>query len=175
MKKLGSALFFLFFSIVAHAQIDQEGIDIKRRSEAIGHYGDNELKINMFNTVLGLADLSYERLLADNMGFGVSVSVSLDKTLKKHFVFLPYYRLYFGDKKANGYFLEGNMAVVSFKENVEQKNITTTYGVGAAFGHKLLFRNGFFGEAFLGLGKIMEHDSYLKIYPRVGLSFGKRF
>jgi hypothetical protein len=100
-------------------------------------------------------------------------------------MFLPYCRVYFGEKKANGFFIEGNMAMVSQKEQVnyydfngnyfgQGYNSATSFGFGAAIGFKLLTRGGVTGELYLGAGRLFG-DPIDRAYPRCGICIGKRF
>jgi len=152
--------------------------------------GNNELRINLLMSIIGLPELTYERYIADNMGVGLSVAVSLDKmeNMSTRSIISPYYRLYFGNKKASGFFIEGNMALVRQKEldyNYYYDNgvtyqselytrLTTNFGFGGAIGVKLLARNGFVGEVYLGGGRLFG-ESIAEAYPRIGVSLGKRF
>lgn len=147
--------------------------------------GNNELRLNLLMSIAGLPELSYERFIADNMGIGLSAAISLDKFENESMrsIILPYYRLYFGNKKANGFFIEGNMAMIGIKEydyisSYQSLPVTTKYttnfGFGAAVGAKFLTRNNFLGEAYLGVGRLFGESS-VGAYPRVGISLGKRF
>jgi hypothetical protein len=146
---------------------------------------NNELRINLVMSIAALPELTYERYIADNMGVGLSAAVCLDKFENEslRYIFLPYYRLYFGSKKASGFFIEGNMAVIGQKGysydynyySYNQSVITSTnFGFGAAVGVKFLTKNNFLGEAYLGLGRLFG-ESISSVYPRVGISLGKRF
>ncbi|MES2419050.1 MAG: hypothetical protein V4541_12745 [Bacteroidota bacterium] len=183
---------FLFFglliaaSFLTYAQTDSVTKDIQKKSEAIGHGGNNEVKINLLFTVIGIPEVSYERIMADNMGLGVSVLLGLDQSITYKYAITPYYRLYFGGKKANGFFIEGNASVISartrghlyFDNNGMYQNYreaTTNLGMGAAAGAKFLTRNGFLGEAYLGVGRVFGERRYEDAYPRIGITIGKRF
>ena len=52
-----------------------------------------------------MPELSYERLISDNSSVGASVAFSLDKKedMDLRFSFTPYYRMFFGQKKAAGF------------------------------------------------------------------------
>lgn len=191
MKKILFLALVLASSLMSYAQkADTVKNSIQKNAEAIGHGGNNELKINLLFTVLGMPEISYERLLADNMGVGASVFVGLDDSQDYKFGFIPHYRIYFGAKKASGFFIEGNASLITSRDYSSiyyssssyygyygsvEKNITT-FGLGAAAGGKFLTRNGFLGEAYLGVGRsIGENASDLEAYPRVGITIGKRF
>jgi len=187
MKKIILSITLFMVASCAYAQKDSLANAIKVRSEAIGHTGNNEIKVNLLYLVLGLPEISYERLISDNMGVGLSTTVAIDDQDLRH-AFLASYRLYFGNKKANGFFIEGNMGVISEKEynsyyyylpenngyNEVTKSNRTYFGLGAAAGAKFLTRNGFLGEAYLGAGRLLG-ESQSEYYPRVGITIGKRF
>ena len=194
MKKQILFAIIMASSLLAFAQTDSISKAVKAKSEAIGHGGNNEIRVNLLYTVIGIPELTYERLLEDNMGVGISVAVNLsDENVfgsKFNYIVTPHYRLYFGAKKANGFFIEGNAGVVSYKEydysrlayesypaNFDFSSLNKTYtkfGLGVAGGAKFLTRNGFLGEAYLGLGRVFGSKS-IDAYPRMGLSIGKRF
>ena len=151
----------------------------------------NELRINLMMAILGLPELNYERYISDNMGVGLAVAISVEKasTMSLRSMFTPFYRLYFGNKKASGFFIEGNMAVVGQNQTssnyvYDQNGITyqtivttrstTNFGFGAAVGAKFLARNGFVGEVFVGGGRLLG-ESIDQAYPSVGICLGKRF
>lgn len=189
-RKLTIFIAVLLLSINAFSQKQNTSTDVNvTQTKLLNGMDNNELRINLFMSVIGLPELSYERYIADNMGVGLSVAVSLDKmeNMSTRSIILPYYRLYFGSKKASGFFIEGNMAVVGQKEfaynhyydgevylREEYTRSSTNFGFGAAAGVKLLARNGFVGEVYLGLGRLFG-ESIAGAYPRVGISLGKRF
>ncbi len=195
MKKILLVGLLLASSLLSYAQkTDTVKKSIQKNAEAMGHGGNNELKINLLFTVIGAPEISYERLLADNMGVGASVFVGLDKTIDYKFGFIPHFRLYFGAKKANGFFIEGNASVITFRDynnyyyshssyyspgynNQSFETSTTSFGMGAAAGAKFLTRNGFLGEAYLGVGRRFgdNSNSGVEAYPRIGITIGKRF
>lgn len=184
MKRLSLLSIALLVSVLTMAQ---ETPDISNqviaRSEALGQTGDNEIRLNMLTAIIGYPELNYERFLADNMGVGIAGAFSLEsrEKLNIRWYAMPYYRLYFGDKKASGFFIEGNIAI--YNQEIEEYDETvpgwkynkyTNGGFGAAVGGKFLTRNGFVGEVYGGVGRLFG-DSPDEIYPRVGISIGKRF
>ncbi len=193
MKKLILAAFFSFLSMFSYAQkTDTLKNSIQKSAEAIGHGGNNELKINLLYTVIGMPEISYERLLADNMGAGASLFIGVDKDMKYQFAFFPYYRIYFGAKKASGFFIEGNAAMLrtskdyynfysdfgSYPGSNDANANKTHLGLGASAGAKFLTRNGFLGEVYFGAGRLFNGSSNYSendVYPRVGITVGKRF
>ncbi len=185
MNKILLLGLFLASSLLGFAQkTDSLKSSIQKNAEALGHGGNNELKLNLLNVVNAMPELSYERIIADNMGLGASVSIGLGKSVANKFNFTPYYRLYFGKKKASGLFVEGNTSIVVIEDdywapysNRSYKSTVTTFSLGAAAGVKILTRNGFFGEGYLGIGKLIgDRIGYSSAeLLRQGISLGKRF
>ncbi len=196
MKKTLLALFLATVTTMSFAQDSKTNkqnakLDIQKRADSLGQGGNNEIKLNLLNTVLGLAQLDYERLIADNQGLGLSVAVSVtDKRVydeNYNYILSPYYRVYFGKQKANGFFVEANTSIISFDQerymyNPENYTVTrledkthTNFGLGVAVGFKFLTRNGILGELLLGGGRVMGKNTFIGGYPRLGVSLGKRF
>jgi len=179
--------FVLFISIAVSGQKENVSNINTTQTKPLTGSDNNEVRINLLMSIAGLPELNYERFVADNMGVGLAVSIGVDKVenLSTRSIILPYYRLYFGNKKASGFFIEGNMAVIGEKElnynydyNTQIGTSTTisktSIGFGFAAGAKFLARNGFTGEVYLGAGRIFG-ESFSDAYPRVGVSLGKRF
>lgn len=182
----------LFFSISVFGQKENTVNNVSTpQTETLNGSDNNELRINLLMAIIGLPELNYERYFSDNMGVGMAVAVSLEKTsnMSTRAVFTPFYRLYFGNKKASGFFIEGNMAVEGQKQinsnysydqygnaypTIVSTRFTTNFGFGAAIGEKFLARNGFVGEVYLGGGRLFG-ESIDQAYPRIGVCLGKRF
>ena len=142
----------------------------------------NEFKVNILYTAIGMPELSYERLISDNSSLGASVAFSLDKKedMDLRFSFTPYYRMFFGQKKAAGFFIEANSIIVKYVDTIYYNESTNTYetktgfGLGAAAGAKFLTKNNLIGEVYGGVGRVFG-DNSLGAYPRFGITLGKRF
>jgi len=193
MKKLLLMGLLIASSFASFAQeADTIKKAIQKDAESIGHGGVNEIKFNLLYAILGMPEVSYERILADNMGVGASLFVGLDDKVDYKFGFTPHFRVYFGTQKANGFFIEANATVLTTngydyyegsyssqsgtKINYIEQN-STNFGMGASVGRKFLTRNGFLGEAFLGVGRLFGNRTpYVsEAYPRLGITLGKRF
>ncbi len=185
MKKNDFWTLIIFLMIGTYA-FGQEQKDIKddviSRSAPLKQLGNNEVRINIPMAIAGLPEINYEGFFTDNMGVGFAVSVSLEKpeNMDLRYLFAPYYRLYFGKKKASGFFIEGNAALVGVNDRTHYSGYSSEYytsihfGCGFAVGVKLLARNGFIGEVYLGGGRLFG-DVYDGSYPRMGVCLGKRF
>lgn len=153
-----------------------------------GLKGNNELKLNLAYTIAGFPEINYERILKDDMSVGLAVLVGIGREAEYRFAITPNYRVYFGGKRANGFFIEGNAAVVSsnyydrFYAYDPYTNIyhsyskrgQTSFGLGAAAGAKFLTKNGLVGEIYLGAGRLFGANSE-DAYIRSGVTIGKRF
>lgn len=174
-------------SVAVFAQTDSLGKDRLDMSKVIAEPAkNNEWKVNFLMTLSGLPEFAYERIVSDKVGIGLSILVRLDKGRDYNFGFLPHYRYYFGKKRANGLFIEGNTAlysVVNYERwlNATERNnyahhnepSTIELGLGMAAGAKFIEKL-FFGEISLGLGRFVT-KTHFKDYPSIDFSFGKRF
>jgi hypothetical protein len=182
MKKTLLFGLLLAFTICTYAQ--KADTSLKKG----GINGNNELKLNLAYTIGGFPEFNYERIIKDDMSIGVAIIVGLEKDVDYSFGFIPNYRVYFGNKKANGFFIEGNAAIISsnqfgsYSKYDYYTNVYTYYGdrkqtnfgLGAAAGAKFLTKNGFVGEIYVGAGRLFGADN-ADAYPRAGVTIGKRF
>ena len=151
-------------------------------SLAFSQSENNELKVNILYTAIGMPELSYERLISDNSSLGASVAFSLDKKedMDLRLSFTPYYRMFFGQKKAAGFFIEANSIVINYVDTIyfdgtsSKYETRTGFGLGAAAGAKFLTKNNLIGEVYGGVGRVFG-DNSLGAYPRFGITLGKRF
>lgn len=151
-------------------------------SLAFSQSENNEFKVNILYTAIGMPELSYERLISDNSSVGASVAFSLDKKedMDLRFSFTPYYRMFFGQKKAAGFFIEANSIVINYVDTIyfdgtsSKYETRTGFGLGAAAGAKFLTKNNLIGEVYGGVGRVFG-DNSLGAYPRFGITLGKRF
>ena len=184
MKKLVFCGLFTAFTVFGYAQ---KADTVSNKS---GIQGNNELRINLLNSIIGIPEINYERLIKDDMGIGLAAFIGLDDQTEYTFGVIPHFRVYFGGKKASGFFIEGNAAVIGTKDydyiNLagsqfptgyaasRQENNYTSLGLGAAAGAKFLTRNGFIGEVYGGVIRLFG-DRAIEAYPRIGITIGKRF
>lgn len=174
-------LFALSFAAFTNAQ-DNSTITFKK----------NELKINGLSLVNGGFDISYEHLLSDESGLGVSVLIPFDSDDaiidNLNFYISPYYRFYFGKKPAGGFFLEGfglfNSIDRTFTDltpgQVDGFPITrevneVDFALGIGLGGKWITRKGFVGEINFGLGRNLFNDNLEDFVGKIGISLGYRF
>ena len=178
-----SALFFLFFN--GYSQEKNENQNFKR----------NELKINAVFLVAGIAELTYERLIDEESGAGISVFAALDSDVATKFSLTPYYRFYFGKKPAAGFYIEGFGMLNNYQENysityldgntgsytykeVKGKSVTD-FALGFGIGAKWITRKGIIFELNAGIGRNLFNEiskiNDNQIVGRGGLIVGYRF
>lgn len=168
----------------AFAQVDSVYIVNKDEVKHDPNFRANEIKINGLSTLLGMPEITYERVLSDETAAGISLALGADNTLEYNFMLTPYYRFYFGKKEnAAGFFLEANGSVFSYDDyyysfNNNDSKTEIGYGLGLAIGSKFMTRSQkWFGEIVYGLGRnFAQSQGYgMSIYPRVGINIGRRF
>ncbi|MDO9038557.1 MAG: DUF3575 domain-containing protein [Lutibacter sp.] len=187
MKKitLPALLFMASMSLFAQENENQE---ILRQ---------NEIKINMSN-IIGFKwlDINYERLLNEESSIGFGTLISLDSKIEaldgyRTFSLTPYYRHFFSNKYAQGFFVEAFTMLHSGKQefyndyydqqtntyysgNHEEKKFTD-FAVGISVGGKFITKRGFIAEIYAGIGRDMFNQSDLEVVGRGGVSIGYRF
>lgn len=191
MRKLLFTSILTFVTIAIFAQESTKSTaDTAKTVDNVG--GKNEIRLNLLNVVLGIPEISYERLFNDNSGAGLSVLVGIDDDMEYKFGVIPYYRMYFGNspKKATGFFIEANAALMNVADvysygyevspngnyiSTRYEEKTLSFGMGAAAGGKFISKNGFVGELYFGVGRFFGKKGHVEVYPRMGITIGKRF
>jgi len=153
----------------------------------------NELKINMSNLIaFKWVDIGYERILNEESSIGVGTLFSLDSASEgldeyRTFSITPYYRHFFSNKYAQGFFIEAFTMLHSGKDdnydyydpNTDTYNNNsekyTDFAVGISVGGKWVTKRGFVAEIYAGIGRDMLDQSDLEIVGRGGISIGYRF
>jgi hypothetical protein len=149
----------------------------------------NELKGNALMLVAGAFEITYERLLNDESGAGLSLFLSYDEDVYTKFSLTPYYRFYFGKKAASGFFAEGFGMLNTYQgENyyyndgititVKEEKITD-FALGFGLGGKWVNKKGFVFELNAGIGRNLFNDKSSdydqEIVGRGGITLGYRF
>ncbi len=173
MKKaiLLSVIFLSFVSIKAQDDAPQR---------------QNEVKINGLFMVLGAFEGTYERLLSEESGVGVSLFLPIDQDAKDviNYYVTPYYRMYFGEKYASGFYMEGFGMLSSVVETVGYmvpsgsiQDDVTDFALGIGVGGKWVINNGFIGEINLGIGRNLFNTDITddEIIVKAGINLGYRF
>jgi len=157
----------------------------------------NELKINMSNLIgFKWLELGYERILNEESSIGTSLLFSLDSSSEgldeyRTFSITPYYRHFFSNKYAQGFFVEAFTRLHSGKDytynyvyedfppysSFENRNETkyTDFAVGISVGVKWITPRGFLAEIYAGIGRDMLGNSDIEVVGRGGVSIGYRF
>lgn len=179
----------LIISIIGIAQQNENPTNQKmlEKSRLLNQLGDNEIRLNIAYAIAGIPEINYERFLADNMGLGIACGYSFEKVenMRLRYEAMPYARLYFGEKKASGFFIEANMGIIGQQTTeinygvdgmtvIDSARKSLNIGFGAAAGAKFLARNGFIGEIYFGMGRLFG-DGITFAYPRLGICLGKRY
>ncbi|MDV7186242.1 DUF3575 domain-containing protein [Lutibacter sp. TH_r2] len=145
----------------------------------------NELKLNMSNLIgFKWFDVGYEHILNEESSIGASLLFSLDKDSEgldeyRTFSLTPYYRHFFSNKYAAGFFVEAFTMIHSGEEEISNSISTdekyTDLAVGISVGTKWVSNRGFVAEIYAGIGRDMFDQSDLEIVGRGGVSIGYRF
>jgi hypothetical protein len=150
----------------------------------------NEIKANALYLVLGAFDITYERLLNEESGAGINVVIPFDDDIDDlNYYISPYYRLYFGEKYASGFFLEGfgilssaNNRTAVFTDPFDpvatiREEKVTDFALGIGLGGKWITNSGFVGEIGFGVGRNLTNtdDNTDDFIGKVNITVGYRF
>lgn len=180
MKKLFVLLCLSLFTY-GYSQ-DKEKIDFPK----------NEIKGNALFLVAGALEGTYERILNEESGVGVSLFVPYDHNDEIEYVkysLSGFYRYYFGVKPASGFFAEGFGMLNSYQyqystdfligvPNPPQNLKTNTdFALGFGLGAKWVTKKGFLFEINGGVGRNLfnSSDTDFEIVGRGGITLGYRF
>ncbi|MBA3986742.1 MAG: DUF3575 domain-containing protein [Flavobacteriales bacterium] len=160
-----------------------------------GSFAKNEIKLNMLYFVLGATEVSYERNISEDSSLGIALLIPTSEEARWNinYVLTPYYRLFFGNKPAQGFFLEGFGMLNSTKENTyiyfedttediysyrEEKKNVVDFALGIAIGSKFVLREKIVAEVTGGIGRNLLQNNeyqYTSIVPRFNIGVGYRF
>lgn len=148
----------------------------------------NEVKLNGLYLVLGAIDVTYERTLSEESGIGMSLFLPFGEDLNAdvNYYISPYYRFYFGEKYAAGFFLEGfgmlnSIDRVQFEFDalgniINTNDSITDFALGIGFGGKWVTNKGFIGELNLGVGRnLFNNDTVDDFVGKLAITLGYRF
>jgi hypothetical protein len=177
MKKLAISLFLLCFTVI-QAQTELTELTIEPSK--------NEIRLNALYMVLGSFEISYERLLNEDSGIGITVSVPFDKdTWDLNYAFTGYYRHYFGKRYAQGFFAEGFAMLNNTQFYITEdwlnwswtKRNYTDLALGFGIGGKWISKRGVMLETNIGIGRQLFNANKTgeEIIGRIAVAVGYRF
>lgn len=150
----------------------------------------NEVKINLPMALAGNIELSYDRILLEDLSLGVAASAAWEDSYPYKFAVMPYARWFFWKHRGQdefpgaGFFIEVNTGV--FKSKYDKSNSSYDYttteegigaGLGLGIGWKWISKSGFVGEIYTGAGRnfVSATQDGVPAYIRSGISLGYRF
>lgn len=156
----------------------------------------NDVMLSPIELIAGRTfNISYERFLNKNSGLGINLLSYLGKEdcESKFTQFSPYYRMYFGNKYAAGFFVEGFLPITmttnyeNYSNNSANDSVReykrTSLGIGIGLGGKWITRNNITFEVSAGIARRFgesERKSFIfsEVYNYTGkamLGIGYRF
>lgn len=148
----------------------------------------HEPKLNLAYLILGNFDVSYEHLISRESGVGVNLMIPFDDYIKWNINYnlTGYYRFYFGDNYADGFFGEAFANLNSVQDRIPNPSgdgripeDITDLALGLSGGYKLVSSGGVVLEAFLGGGRNLFNEfnssRNFDFVLRAGLNVGYRF
>jgi hypothetical protein len=142
---------------------------------------NHELKLNALYLIIGIPEFGYEYLINEESGIGLNILLSIDSDIDFNFALTPYYRFYFGKKRAAGFFAEGFGMLNSYDstdyDGQFDAESETDFALGIGVGAKFLTNGGFIFEIYGGVGRNLITQNYYseEFVPRFGITLGKRF
>ena len=151
----------------------------------------NDIIVNPISLVLGVGNISYERIINENSGVGIISTFVIDNYVIENnaYQFAPYYNYYFGKKTASGFFIGGYASISGYKDKIyEYKIVGLEYieeskmmnyskiGLGFKFGGKWVLKNNLIFEASTGIGRnFVTKEDETKVNTTGMLGIGYRF
>lgn len=154
----------------------------------------NEVKINLPMALAGNIELSYDRILLEDLSLGVAASAAWEDSYPYKYAVLPYTRWFFWKHRGQdefpgaGFFIEVNAGFfgckytkdysVSNNGNGDSKDANGFgAGLGLGIGWKWISKSGFVGEIYTGAGRnfVSATKDAVPAYIRSGISLGYRF
>lgn len=183
MKKIFIVFSMFLYVLNTSAQTDS----IPRNN-----YGKNEVKLNAVMLLAGAFEPSYERNLSQESSVGISLYIPFDNENIDNdinYYVSPYYRIFFGDKYAGGFFLEGFGMLNSTKSRssrftndfdpvrIEKVEDITDFALGFGLGGKWMTKGGFVFEVNGGVGRNILNTAKndYDFVGKIGFNLGYRF
>lgn len=148
-----------------------------------------ELKGNAFLLLVGALDFTYEEYVNHDTSYGISAFIAYDKDIDRKFSLTPYYRIYFGKKRAAGFFIEGFGMVNNYKTiayTLESMSYValreakvTDLALGFSLGGKWVTKSGVLFEINTGIGRNLfykeDNVNRMEFVGRGGIGIGYQF
>ena len=151
-------------------------------------FGRNEVKLNATNLIgFQFMDLTYENLLNEDSSLGIGVLFYFgteqdDYWDYRTFSLTPFYRQYFSEAYAKGFFVEGfgmfNSGSYDDEATLFSSDEATFYdfALGISLGGKFVNKKGFMAEIYGGIGRnFFAGENSPEVVSRGGISVGFRF
>jgi hypothetical protein len=148
----------------------------------------HEVKLNSFILLaFSQFEASYEYLINNESSFGIAALVGFgdnDFSQDRRFSLAPYYRRYFSNKYARGFFIEGFGMLHTHRDYngfydantyIEVNDNITGVSLGISVGGKFVSKKGFTTEINIGIGRSIGNNNSVEAVARGGISLGYRF
>lgn len=193
MKKI---LLFLCLSTFTLGYSQEKEVAVVK--EEVPSFKKNELKGNALFLIIGAVEVTYERILNEDSGVGLTFFVAYDdNNFNMKYNVTPYYRFYFGNKPAAGFFLSGFAMYNQFEDYCYEcdydfggydeygnyypynndKKVSNNFALGIGVGAKWVVKKGFIVEISSGIGRnIYKSNDYAPDFVGLGgVNLGYRF
>lgn len=142
----------------------------------------SEIKLNVAYALFEIVEIDYELILNGDFSVGVAGNYWFAYEPYIQWQVIPNFRYYpIESMYGSGFFIEVNACFLTLNDyyyspitQSERKSTTFGGGMGLAPGYKFLSKGGFVLEIYTGLGRIFGVEN-IEVYPRVGVTMGKRF
>lgn len=141
----------------------------------------HEIKLNAAYLLAGIPEIGYAQLLSEESSIGIDLLFNIVGDVELKFALTPYYRFYFGNDIAKGFFVEGfgmlNTIETETYNGFDVYDYTdeTDFALGFSLGGKFVTNNNFTFEIYGGVGRNLFNTKSDDFVPRLGVTIGKRF
>lgn len=169
-------------------------------NDVLSTFNKNELKGNALFLIIGAVEITYERIITEDSGAGLTFFIAYDENnFNMKYSVTPYYRFYFGKKPAAGFFVEGFAMYNQFDNtcrncdydsigydeygnynpsyNNRREEVSNNFALGLGVGAKWVIKNGFLLELNAGIGRNLYKANNFSpdFVGRGGIILGYRF
>ncbi|SNR56425.1 Protein of unknown function [Lutibacter agarilyticus] len=168
MKKIILSICLVFLFLNANSQEDEK-------------IPKHEIKLNAAYLLAGIPEIGYAHLINEESSIGIDLLFNIVGDVELKFALTPYYRFYFGNDIANGFFVEGfgmlNTIETETYNGFDVYDYTdeTDFALGFSLGGKFVTNNNFTFEIYGGIGRNLLNTDSVDFVPRLGVTIGKRF